>query len=122
MANAMIAQSINRQIVAAALREVRLQAQEHQAWITAINKAAVELEGSSWAFDGEVLRVASRTSNRRYMVDAHGHWACKAAQAGRICWHRAAWRRLCKAAEMVPAPRVELTEAELAAMVEELYG
>ncbi len=81
MANAMIAQSINRQTVAAALREARLQAAEHQQWINAINKAAVELEASSWAFDGEVLRVASRTSNGRYTVDANG-CACKAAQVG----------------------------------------
>ncbi len=122
MANASIAQSINRQTVAAALHEARIQAAEHQQWITAINKAAVELEASSWAFDGEVLRVASRTSNGRYTVDANGHCECKAAQAGRPCWHRAAWRLLCKAAEMVPAPRRELSEEELTAIVEELYG
>ena len=120
MANAMIAQSINRQTVAAALREARIQAAEHQQWINAINKAAVELEASSWAFDGEVLWVASRTSNGRSTVEANG-CACKAAQAGRPCWHRAAWRLLCKASEMVPAPRRELSEEELQAIVEELY-
>ncbi|HSH82147.1 MAG TPA: hypothetical protein VLA19_26775 [Herpetosiphonaceae bacterium] len=47
----------------------------------------------------------------------------KAAQAGRPCWHRAAWRLLRKAAEMLPpAPRPVLTEAEMAAIVDELYG
>ena len=83
MPNATVAQSINRQTVAAALREARIQAQEHQQWINAINKAAVELEASSWAFDGEVLRVASRTGNGRYTVTAEG-CECKAAQAGRV--------------------------------------
>ncbi len=81
MANATVAQSISRQTVAAAIRQARIEAAEHQAWITAINKAAVELEASSWAFDGEVLRVASRTSSGRYTVDAHG-CECKAAQDG----------------------------------------
>ncbi len=33
-----------------------------------------------------------------------------------------AGRLLCKAAEMVPAPRRELSEEELQAIVEELYG
>ncbi len=121
MANANGTAAVNRQTVAATLGEARIQAAEHQQWINAINQVAVELEASRWVFDGEVLRVASRTSNGRYTVDSHG-CECKAAQAGRPCWHRAAWRLLCKVAEMVPTPRRELPEEELQAIVEELYG
>ena len=40
MANATIAQAVNRQTVALALQEARKQAGEHQAWLNAINKAA----------------------------------------------------------------------------------
>ncbi len=40
----------------------------------------------------------------------------------RPCWHRAAWRLLRKAAEMVRPPVVEITEAELQALVDELYA
>jgi hypothetical protein len=122
MANSTVAQSINRQTVAAALRQARIEAAEHKAWINAINKAALNLEACSWAFDGEVLRIASATSTARYTVDAHG-CECKAAQDGRPCWHRAARRLLCKAAELVsPAPQPELSEAELEVIVDELYG
>ncbi len=38
------------------------------------------------------------------------------------CWHRAAWRLLRKAAEIVQPPVVEITEAELQALVDELYA
>ncbi len=123
MANASIAQSVNRQTVAAALTAARTEAAEHRAWINAINRAALNLEACPWAFDGEVLRIASAsTRGARYTVGVEG-CECKAAQDGRPCWHRAAWRLLRKAAEVVRAPvRPELTEAELQAIVDELYG
>ena len=103
MANASVAQSISRQTVAAALRQARIDAQEHRDWINAINRAALNLEACSWAFDGEVLQIASATSNARYTVDRHG-CECKAGQAGRPCWHRAACRLLVKAAEIGQQP------------------
>ena len=80
MANATVAQSINRQTIAAALAAARIEAAEHQAWINAINKAALELEASSWAFDGEYLRIASRTGTSRYTCTAHT-CECKAFAA-----------------------------------------
>ncbi len=121
MANGMIAQQVNRQTVAAALRQARIDAAEHAAWINAINKAALELEASSWAFDGETLRIASRTGNGRYTCTAHT-CECKAFQAGRPCWHRACARLLVKAAEMVQPARIMPTEAELQALVDELFA
>ena len=123
MANATVAQQVNRQTVAAALRQARIDAAEHRAWINAINKAALNLEACPWAFDGEALIIASASrQGTRYLVTPEG-CKCKAAHEGRPCWHRAAWRLLRKAAEMIqPAPAVELTEAELAAIVTELYG
>ena len=41
---------------------------------------------------------------------------------GRPCWHRAAWRLLRKAAELVAPVRVMPSEAELQALVDELYA
>ena len=123
MANSSISQAVNRQTVAAALRQARIDAQEHRDWITAINRAALNLEACSWAFDGEILVIQSATDNRtRYHVDAHG-CACKAGRQGRPCWHRAAHRLLVKASELVPVPvRPTMTEEELAAIVAELYA
>ncbi len=123
MANASVAQAVNRQTVAAALRQARIEAAEHRQWIAAINRAALNLEACGWAFDGEALVIASATTpSARYTVTMEG-CECKAGQAGRPCWHRAAWRLLRKAAELVqPAPRPEFTEAELTAIVAELYG
>ena len=122
MANATVAQSISRQTVAAALAAARTEAAEHRLWITAINRAALNLEACPWAFDGETLRIASATTRgTRYTVSPDG-CECKAAQDGRPCWHRAAWRLLRKAAELVMPPVVEITEAELQALVDELYA
>ena len=121
MANASVAQSINRQTVAAALAAARTEAAEHRLWITAINRAALNLEACPWAFDGETLRIASATTRgTRYTVNPDG-CECKAAQDGRPCWHGAAWRLLRKAAELVKPP-VKPTEAELQALVDELYA
>ena len=123
MANASIAQQVNRRTVAAALKQARIDAQEHRDWITAINRAALNLEACSWAFDGEILVIQSATDSRtRYHVDAHG-CACKAGRQARPCWHRAAHRLLVKASELVPVPvRPTMTEEELAAIVAELYA
>ena len=82
---------------------------EHRAWINAINRAALNLEACPWAFDGEVLRIASASSSARYTVGVGG-CKCKAGQAGRPCWHRAAWRLLRKAAEMLPVPATTLIQ------------
>ena len=122
MANATVAQSINRQTVATALAAARTEAAEHRLWITAINRAALNLEACPWAFDGETLRIASATTRgTRYTVSPEG-CECKAAQDGRPCWHRAAWRLLRKAAELVQPVRIMPTEAELQALVDELYA
>lgn len=105
MANASIAQAVNRQSVAAALSAARTEAAEHQAWINAINKAALNLEACKWQFDGEVLRIESATkSSQFYLVGADG-CPCQAGKKGTPCWHRAARRLLIKAAEMAAAPR-----------------
>lgn len=104
MANASIAQAVSRQTVASAIRQARIQAAEHRAWINAINKAAINLEVCRWAFDGDNLRIQSATtSNTYYTVTVH-ECPCKAGQAGRPCWHRAAVRLLIKAAEIVYTP------------------
>lgn len=100
MANATIVQNITRVNVAAAVRQARIDAAHYQAWITAINKAAVYLESVTWQFDGEDLLIGSATdTSLRYTVDASG-CDCKAGLRGTPCWHRAARRLLCKAAEM----------------------
>ncbi len=99
MANASVAQSISRQTVAAALRQARIEAAEHKAWINAINRAALNLESCVWQFDGETLVIASASSNKRYTVTQYG-CECRAFADGWPCWHRAARRLLIKAAEL----------------------
>ncbi len=71
--------------------------------------------------EAQRLWDVSRTGNGRYTCTAHT-CECKAFQAGRPCWHRACARLLVKAAEMVQPPVVEITEAELQALVGELYA
>ncbi len=105
MANASIAQSVNRQSVGVALQQARRECADHLAWLNALNRAALNLEAGFWQFDGDILVVSSATKQgTRYVVDAIG-CTCKAGQAGRPCWHRAARRLLLKAAELAQPKR-----------------
>lgn len=126
MANATIAQNVTRSSVAAAVRQARIDAAAHPAWITAINKAAVYLESVTWQFNGEDLLIGSATdTSLRYTVDAYG-CDCKAGLKGKPCWHRAARRLLCKAAEMAQDGRKVDTMlrslAEVQAAADEMFA
>ena len=100
MVQGSIAQAVNRQSVGVALQQARRECASHMAWLNALNRAALNLEVGFWQFDGDVLIVSSATAQgTRYTVDAGG-CSCKAGQAGRPCWHRAARRLLLKAAEV----------------------
>lgn len=100
MANATVAQNANRETIAAALRQARIEAAEHRAWFNAINKAALNLGACKWAFDGDTLQIESATSSGKYYIVRSSGCPCKAGEAGKPCWHRAARRLLIKAAEM----------------------
>lgn len=100
MANASIAQAVNRQTVAQALQQARHQAAEHQAWLNAINRASLFLAAERWQFDGETLLIESATTTGANYVATPHQCECKAYAAGRPCWHRAAARLLVKASEV----------------------
>ncbi len=123
MSNATIALAVNRTTVAAALAAARTEAGKHQAWITAINRAALNLEACPWQFDGEILIITRATSAVRYTVTPAG-CQCKAGGAGKPCWHRASHRLLVKAAELAaqPAPAPRLSFEELQAAAVELFS
>lgn len=80
MANASVAQAVNRRNVAAALAAARKESAGYPAWLAALNRAALNLEACSWQFDGEVLVIGSASSAARYTITAKG-CECKAAQA-----------------------------------------
>ena len=110
MANATVAQAATRRNVALALREARVQASHHMAWLNAINKASLYLRTGDWQFDGEILSIGSATTTgARYHVTAHS-CECKAFKAGKPCWHRAATRLLEKAAEVATLPKAQTIE------------
>ncbi|HSH78187.1 MAG TPA: hypothetical protein VLA19_06615 [Herpetosiphonaceae bacterium] len=95
MANASVAQSINREHVGQALRRWRQALQYQPRELTALNKAALNLEACPWFMDttsGElVIESATEIGRTRYHVSAEG-CACKAAQHNRPCWHVWAYR------------------------------
>ena len=120
MANATVAQLVNRRNVAAALAAARVECSQYTAWLNAVNRAALNLEACPWQFDGETLRIGSASSSTRYTVTADG-WECKPYEAGRPCLHRAARRLLVKAAEMTQQPPRQ-GFAELQAEVDALFA
>lgn len=86
-----------RAAVAAVLVEARAACADNARWLRAANKAAVELETGAWAFNGRVLVVRSRTTNRQYHATA-STCECSAFAKNAPCWHRAAARLVAKAA------------------------
>ncbi len=103
MAIGSIAATVNRQVMGLALAQAREDCASDRSWLNAVNRAALNLEACQWQFDGVTLVVKSATDNLHYSVNADG-CECKAFQAGRPCWHRAARRLLLKAAELAPVP------------------
>lgn len=128
MANANVTTLITRQSVAAALSAARMACAEHNAWMNAINRAALNLEACRWQFDGDILSIASASNvSTRYTVSAQG-CECKAQAAGRPCWHRAARRLLVKAAELAsskpaaPAVHILTVSPALQASADSLFA
>ncbi len=109
-----VAQSVNRQYVGQALRQMRYDCQHNPREIAAINRASLNLEACTWYLQGERLVIESATQlQKRYHVDEAG-CDCKAAQAGRPCWHLAAWHLIQRASRIAAAtqPRTPKYSAE----------
>ena len=137
MANASIAQAVNRQTVALALRDARAKCGASNRWLNALNRAALNLESCRWSFDGDTLRVESATNSGDFYTVTVEVCPCNAGKAGKPCWHRAGCRLLCKAAEMTytaattngyqdaparPFEDAKPTMAELQAAADELFA
>jgi hypothetical protein len=100
MANATVAQAVNRQTVALALRDARAKCGASNRWLNALNRAALNLEAVRWQFDGDTLRVESATNSGDFYTVTVETCPCSPCSAGKPCWHRAGCRLLVKAAEM----------------------
>ncbi len=110
--------TVGRREVGMSLRQYRAQFQRELQDLTiepgavsrdlnALNKAAIELEASNWQWCGSTLAIDSRTTaGKRYYV-THGACTCKAAQAGRVCWHAAAYELLQRAARIAAAQQAQ---------------
>lgn len=89
--------NITRENVAAVVARAKATAAEHTRWVTAITRAADELNKNQWLFTGSTLKIHSRTRRRTYTVSGND-CTCEAAQNGQPCYHVAAWRILVRAA------------------------
>jgi predicted extracellular nuclease len=94
--------NVTRENVAAVVARAKAAAAEHTRWVTAITRAADELNKNQWLFTGSTLKIHSRTRRRTYTVSGND-CTCEAAQAGQPCYHVAAWRILTRAAAQVGA-------------------
>ncbi len=110
---------LSRQTTGQALRQARITYRNDAAMITAINKAALELEASPWQFTGDELTIESRTTlGTKYTVSTFSPCTCKAAGNGRVCWHYAALTLLQTAATVAEqAQKPRMSDAEYAAAV-----
>ena len=84
-------------VAAAAPVSTKRVASTDDRWVRASLKAAVELATGALSFDGGMLVVKSRTSNRLYRCTA-AKCDCTAFAHNAPCWHRAAARLIIKSA------------------------
>lgn len=89
VASAVVVIAPDRAAVAAELIKARNACADNARWLRAANKAAIELDTGRWAWNGRVLVVRSRTSDRQYRCTPTT-CECQAAAKGSPCWHRAA--------------------------------
>ena len=96
--------NFNRSHVGMALRRLRVGSASLPATLTAINKAALNLEACVWLFDGARLHIESATQlgNTFYDVTAGG-CTCPSGAPDRPCWHKAA-RELLVIAQRLAVP------------------
>jgi hypothetical protein len=101
MAPTSVPNTINRQHVGQALRHYRRMFADNNRELTAINKAALNLEACLWTWTGNALVIESATQTGlvRYHVQ-YDVCDCHAAACGKACWHRAAYRLLKKASDI----------------------
>ncbi len=111
--------NLSRQTTGQALRQARITYRNDSAMISAINKAALELEASPWQFTGDELTIESRTTlGKKYTVSTFSPCTCKAAGNGRVCWHYAALTLLQTAAAVAAqAQKPRMTDEQYAAAV-----
>jgi len=88
MANATVAQAVNRQTVALALRDARAKCAASHRWLNAVNRAALNLEAVRWQFDGDTLRVESATNSGDFYTVTVEVCPCSAGKAGKPCASR----------------------------------
>ncbi len=123
MSNAILAQSISRQTVGAALRQMRHECRQDRAMLNAVNKAALNLEACAWQWDGVTLSIESATEvgTITHRLSEREHCTCKAGQKGRVCWAYAALQLLIIAGQLAARPKQPcMTEQQYREMVDAL--
>ena len=94
-------------ILAAVIDEAMQSAAQHPRWLTAIDRAVIELVNNPYLHrqDSGALLIASSSSDRIY--SANGVCQCEAFKFGRPCWHRACARLLRRHDEALAAQQAD---------------
>jgi hypothetical protein len=124
MSNAILSQ-VDRQNVGQALRQARHTYRADRAMLTAVNKAALNLEACRWQWDGVTLAIESATEvgTVTHRLSERSACTCQAGQKGRVCWAFAALQLLAIAGDLAARVRHPLqSQAEYDAMVAALNG
>lgn len=85
--------NLNSSTLSAVVDQAMRDAAHHPRWLTAINRAVVELLSNPWIERGDHGLIIGSPSGKCYA--ANGQCQCLAFDHGQPCWHRAA-ARLCR--------------------------
>ncbi len=108
MANASVAQHINRETVGQAIRQLRIAHRHDERKVNTLNRAEARLYSVLWQWHSAsrtlVVESATKTGLVTYHVE-HGRCECPAAAHDRACWHQTVWEILVTAETLQPRPR-----------------
>jgi hypothetical protein len=93
--------------IAAALSTARAKVADNARWMTALNKASLEIISTPWVWYGHTLKIKSRTASTVWYTVTATSCGCQAFAKGNACWHRAAFKLLSNAQAATPAAPVQ---------------
>ena len=105
MNTTIVSNTINRETVGAAIRQLRIAHRHNARKVNALNKAEARLYSTLWQWDSSrtalMVESATKTGLVTYQVQ-HGQCECTAAAHGKPCWHLEAWEILVTAETQRP--------------------
>jgi len=115
MAIGILPNTITRESVGAAIRQLRIAHRHDERKVNALAKAEARLYSCLWQWHSAsrtlIVESATKAGITTYVVE-HGCCECPASAHNRACWHQTVWEILTGAETLQPRPRCTAEDRE----------